>query len=121
MSQEPRVSRAGVPDGRGEVVDDAPFRRAEDAGEALRSTRVRPRDHPVVDGLRGHPGLLERLGRGSLAERDIDVLAEALLPLPRGRLAGQPPALEELGRRDRKSTRLNSSHGSISYAVFCLK
>src|SRR5208282_6326081 len=25
------------------------------------------------------------------------------------------------GRPDRKSTRLNSSHGSISYAVFCLK
>src|SRR6266542_6170948 len=27
----------------------------------------------------------------------------------------------ELGAEDRKSTRLNSSHGSISYAVFCLK
>src|SRR5207245_5117278 len=26
-----------------------------------------------------------------------------------------------LGVGDRKSTRLNSSHGSISYAVFCLK
>src|SRR2546421_8941545 len=26
-----------------------------------------------------------------------------------------------LGRRDRKSTRLNSSHDQISYAVFCLK
>src|SRR5689334_24359642 len=26
-----------------------------------------------------------------------------------------------LHRRDRKSTRLNSSHSSISYAVFCLK
>src|SRR5207245_10200622 len=25
------------------------------------------------------------------------------------------------GQVDRKSTRLNSSHGSISYAVFCLK
>src|SRR2546422_2132257 len=25
------------------------------------------------------------------------------------------------GLRDRKSTRLNSSHGYISYAVFCLK
>src|SRR2546422_8393238 len=25
------------------------------------------------------------------------------------------------GHRDRKSTRLNSSHGYISYAVFCLK
>src|SRR5207245_3491116 len=26
-----------------------------------------------------------------------------------------------LNQLDRKSTRLNSSHGSISYAVFCLK
>src|SRR3712207_7505652 len=26
-----------------------------------------------------------------------------------------------LNRRDRKSTRLNSSHANISYAVFCLK
>src|SRR3712207_7171463 len=26
-----------------------------------------------------------------------------------------------LGGRDRKSTRLNSSHANISYAVFCLK
>src|SRR5256884_6044984 len=30
------------------------------------------------------------------------------------------PALETWGR-DRKSTRLNSSHGYISYAVFCLE
>src|SRR2546422_5563878 len=28
---------------------------------------------------------------------------------------------EDIGNRDRKSTRLNSSHGYISYAVFCLK
>src|SRR5207245_3107636 len=27
----------------------------------------------------------------------------------------------EIAKVDRKSTRLNSSHGSISYAVFCLK
>src|SRR2546422_7463537 len=27
----------------------------------------------------------------------------------------------EVIKRDRKSTRLNSSHGYISYAVFCLK
>src|SRR2546430_4547663 len=26
-----------------------------------------------------------------------------------------------IGRKDRKSTRLNSSHSQISYAVFCLK
>src|SRR5438876_5555014 len=43
-------------------------------------------------------------------------------------LAGRPtPVAEYRGRvvqddgRDRKSTRLNSSHPSISYAVFCLK
>src|SRR2546429_2089150 len=29
--------------------------------------------------------------------------------------------LDEINGRDRKSTRLNSSHGYISYAVFCLK
>src|SRR5438270_3863323 len=29
--------------------------------------------------------------------------------------------LSMLSRRDRKSTRLNSSHSQISYAVFCLK
>src|SRR2546422_3668645 len=29
--------------------------------------------------------------------------------------------VEEKARTDRKSTRLNSSHGYISYAVFCLK
>src|SRR2546429_6734541 len=35
-------------------------------------------------------------------------------------LAGEmPPACAD--GRDRKSTRLNSSHGYISYAVFCLK
>src|SRR3712207_7265857 len=28
---------------------------------------------------------------------------------------------ERLSDRDRKSTRLNSSHANISYAVFCLK
>src|SRR2546430_13159002 len=32
-----------------------------------------------------------------------------------------PPALAEGTLRDRKSTRLNSSHSQISYAVFCLK
>src|SRR2546429_2640033 len=32
-----------------------------------------------------------------------------------------PPIGGSSGQRDRKSTRLNSSHGYISYAVFCLK
>src|SRR2546422_2951935 len=44
----------------------------------------------------------------------------------RGDVVHQGHALREVARvrqapRDRKSTRLNSSHGYISYAVFCLK
>src|SRR5260221_9283972 len=34
---------------------------------------------------------------------------------------GEPALLAPDGRGDRKSTRLNSSHTVISYAVFCLK
>src|SRR3712207_7271334 len=36
------------------------------------------------------------------------------------RLLGTLKRLRDLGK-DRKSTRLNSSHANISYAVFCLK
>src|SRR5258707_2222019 len=34
-------------------------------------------------------------------------------------ICGRPTGAAD--RRDRKSTRLNSSHANISYAVFCLK
>src|SRR3712207_8384231 len=36
-------------------------------------------------------------------------------------LAGEPAGLHRVRDLDRKSTRLNSSHANISYAVFCLK
>src|SRR5947199_2784373 len=41
----------------------------------------------------------------------------------RATAASRPPARRSASgtRRDRKSTRLNSSHLGISYAVFCLK
>src|SRR2546427_8057950 len=35
--------------------------------------------------------------------------------------AEEPPLREVAPGQDRKSTRLNSSHSQISYAVFCLK
>src|SRR3712207_8015337 len=46
--------------------------------------------------------------------------------LLRGSVRGRPAAgatrrQAERGQPDRKSTRLNSSHANISYAVFCLK
>src|SRR3712207_8277403 len=43
--------------------------------------------------------------------------------LERGALLGRPVSVNSTGQdphRDRKSTRLNSSHANISYAVFCL-
>src|SRR5690625_6551939 len=40
---------------------------------------------------------------------------------PSGRITGRTPDQRPLIGRDRKSTRLNSSHVAISYAVFCLK
>src|SRR2546427_1182834 len=43
---------------------------------------------------------------------------------PRGRAVGEASQQGggiDVADRDRKSTRLNSSHSQISYAVFCLK
>src|SRR5206468_12737329 len=41
--------------------------------------------------------------------------------LTAGQVAGLPVAFQVGRVADRKSTRLNSSHDQISYAVFCLK
>src|SRR3712207_8834164 len=47
----------------------------------------------------------------------------ARVPVLAQRRQGGPDLLRRAQRpdRDRKSTRLNSSHANISYAVFCLK
>src|SRR5271167_1128274 len=42
-------------------------------------------------------------------------------PMPETKTHPVHKAVREKARLDRKSTRLNSSHVSISYAVFCLK
>src|SRR3712207_8946428 len=56
------------------------------------------------------------------ADRDLgghDVLAEGALEAVEDAEEVGPLAVEHV--QDRKSTRLNSSHANISYAVFCLK
>src|SRR2546429_7314574 len=51
-----------------------------------------------------------------------DARASGFRPRGGGRRGGDCTArTASAARRDRKSTRLNSSHGYISYAVFCLK
>src|SRR5438876_3021447 len=74
-----------------------------------------PRTHQILLG-RGIP-IVEGLDLRHVQAGDYDLI---VLPLKvRGHEAA--PARAILRKRDRKSTRLNSSHPSISYAVFCLK
>src|SRR3712207_7632679 len=70
------------------------------------SERTGPHLRPDLDRLseRGVKGEREALGKGGQAVRIYR--------------AGRIKTLRSL---DRKSTRLNSSHANISYAVFCLK
>src|SRR5690242_21067709 len=76
------------------------FRRAR--GGRLRVDRVQARRHLVVD----------RVARtfGDVAAVTVDI-----------ELVQKPFVDAQFALQDRKSTRLNSSHMSISYAVFCLK
>src|SRR2546427_3721822 len=67
----------------------------------------------LVDGLRAIPFPGVAGARHAVLRRVLE----------RGRVVarGKPPLGARQVERDRKSTRLNSSHSQISYAVFCLK
>src|SRR3712207_7742229 len=64
----------------------------------------------VLPDLAHLPVVVERAGRVAVVHRRV--FDPDVAPAER---AHRPP------ERDRKSTRLNSSHANISYAVFCLK
>src|SRR4051812_49768580 len=61
-----------------------------------------------------------RLQRQQQGELDHRSTSRGLV-MKKPRHLSHSPLLRRLLRADRKSTRLNSSHMSISYAVFCLK
>src|SRR5258705_8047420 len=104
------------------------FRRGE-LPEFFAATRPGPRDQPKksaaqerIIALRKRNYSVYDISRAlkqqgtplsATAVREV-LAAQGFAPLPR-RLDEERPVL------DRKSTRLNSSHLSISYAVFCLK
>src|SRR3712207_7757385 len=75
----------------------------------FRSTRM----GPPYEGARGGGG-----SRGQCPSRGGVVAGVQARPQPR---RPGPRDRRGAGGQDRKSTRLNSSHANISYAVFCLK
>src|SRR5687768_17717736 len=76
---------------------------AHELGSALREV--------AVEGCRCHRKRATRQAPG------VQIVAPAV----RERRVRLPAVTSAPAVRDRKSTRLNSSHGYISYAVFCLK
>src|SRR5579883_2844284 len=95
------------------------------AATALESRRVWGANDRVSMGWIGAGGRGTQDLQSFLKQPDVDVLAicdvfdpfrERGLALTEGRAKG----FQDFRRLDRKSTRLNSSHVKISYAVFCL-
>src|SRR3712207_7434703 len=58
---------------------------------------------------------------GAAADLPVQPLQRVVRPDLPPVLGGEGGEREDVLRQDRKSTRLNSSHANISYAVFCLK
>src|SRR5204862_5742430 len=99
--------------GHPRLLPSFPTRRSSDLRrEPLRRLPGRAR-------LRLRLGVLRRR-RGRAVPRAAPGGARGGTP-PRGPPHGRRAGEEEGARGDRKSTRLNSSHVEISYAVFCLK
>src|SRR5215211_4800836 len=80
-------------------------------------TALRYRQDKPDSRKRGGPALGSLLGQTAPCSMRLYVV-RICSPRPRGRFRRRPARPPH---RDRKSTRLNSSHTVISYAVFCLK
>src|SRR3712207_7338659 len=80
----------------------------------FRSHEVFRREFSALEDLSGHE--LAAAWEALHAELEVHAVAEEQLFYP---LLAQEAGGEQ--ETDRKSTRLNSSHANISYAVFCLK
>src|SRR3712207_8918534 len=80
------------------------------------TTLFRSEEHPIADSERG--------GEVAQATRVGHVVVTGGRARELRRAGKQKPQLGMVSAepgQDRKSTRLNSSHANISYAVFCLK
>src|SRR5436309_14100234 len=82
---------------------------------------------PVETAVNGIPGRVTLRSKSVLGLSSVQILFDRGADMIRARqmaaerIAQVQPRLPLAARQDRKSTRLNSSHVKISYAVFCLK
>src|SRR5687768_17973066 len=76
---------------------------------------------PYTTLFRSEDQLVEPELAGAVGLREARQEAAVIVVEPDDRARSGRAAAACTARPDRKSTRLNSSHGYISYAVFCLK
>src|SRR2546422_2319938 len=127
----PTRSSGSVPgvrgDGCGRAHPAARAKRLASPGFAQRRVELCEREIDVTIGVRARDeARLERRGGEEDAARERGPVPAREQRGVRGLRLGEIPHGTGLDvgavlRADRKSTRLNSSHGYISYAVFCLK
>src|SRR2546429_3215189 len=84
----------------------------------FRSAQRADRRHAGIVALVVVPGTLARVGTPNDHHGRAQHGGRSLMAPPKRRARRR---LAPLSLADRKSTRLNSSHGYISYAVFCLE
>src|SRR3989442_1660152 len=110
------------PRGRGKCFSEAELEGRPDADRPVRVVMspvqglgvVEPQDYEAE-----HVGADRAAPAAQRRAHLLRVVARGAVPLDGG--AGLPRQSDVVEQRDRKSTRLNSSHVRISYAVFCLK
>src|SRR5256886_8400660 len=111
-----------LPIGRGGPVDDFFFFQAEDGIRDLTVTGVQTCALPIfaVRTVTENVKVVRFGGRAFVNGCKLIAMIFGVKLELRCRLTEAVPFIP-MGNLDRKSTRLNSSHSQISYAVFCLK
>src|SRR5688572_11817435 len=129
----PRPNAARLLQGRGAVTDDLRFPRLAHV-VFFRGPRAHARIKKLdLASARKQPGVIGVFDGRAVAEyctpwvavlahlKGIKSPPQHAIAIERACWQGEAVAAVVAESRDRKSTRLNSSHSQISYAVFCLK
>src|SRR5438105_2141954 len=124
LAQELATLKVTVNDQTGAVIPGAAITLKNTATEAKRTDVTESHGLSVIPGLPPGSYELTAEAKGFTARElplSLSVGQTASLVVTLGVTVLQQVQVQDDTQRDRKSTRLNSSHEWISYAVFCLK